>query len=149
MALSMTKAAVNTWNLALACEASVYTIEAFNDGVSVFSVLDTGVADLGYIVGTDRGINPSTVRIKGGSTGRPASMVASSDYDFTASPGTVAWRMHHARTRLQRALLAPRKRITTPVATVRVECATPGEICISDELSLLLEEWGLPAGASS
>lgn len=65
------------------------------------------------------------------------------------SPGTVAWRMHHARIRLQRALLAPRKRITTPVATVRVSCATPEEILISDELSLLLEEWGLPAGAPS
>jgi len=55
----------------------------------------------------------------------------------SCSPGTVAWRIHHARLKLQRALLTPRRRIPTP-APMR----TPA---ISEELSLLLEEWGLPA----
>jgi RNA polymerase sigma factor (sigma-70 family) len=53
------------------------------------------------------------------------------------SPGTIAWRIHHARLRLQRALLLPRSRILTPVP--------PRFEAISDELQVLLEEWGLPA----
>jgi RNA polymerase sigma-70 factor (ECF subfamily) len=44
------------------------------------------------------------------------------------SPGTIAWRIHHARGKLQRALLVPRRRRTT-----------------SPELNLLLEQCGLPA----
>ncbi len=44
------------------------------------------------------------------------------------SPGTVAWRIHQARGKLQRALLTPRKRTTT-----------------SPELQSLLEQCGLPA----
>jgi RNA polymerase sigma-70 factor (ECF subfamily) len=44
------------------------------------------------------------------------------------SPGTVAWRIHQARGKLQRALLTPRKRTTT-----------------SPELRSLLEQCGLPA----
>ena len=53
------------------------------------------------------------------------------------SPGTIAWRIHHARQRLQRALLLPRARIPTP--------APSQPETISDELQGLLEEWGLPA----
>lgn len=53
------------------------------------------------------------------------------------SPGTIAWRIHHARVRLQRALLQPRPRISTPVLE--------RQTVISDELQLLLDAWGLPA----
>jgi hypothetical protein len=89
MGLSMTKAAANTWNLAVQSGASTYTIQAFNNGLSVFSVVGASATGLGYIVETAKGVTPTTM--KGAGTGKPASVVASADYDFTASSGGVQW----------------------------------------------------------
>jgi len=79
----------NTWNLAVQSDSSIYTVEAFNNSSSVFSVVDTGTTDLGYVVETTKGVHP--VGFKGSSTGKPASIVASADYDFTAHPDGVQW----------------------------------------------------------
>jgi len=87
MGLSMTKAAVNTWDLAVQSDASIYTIKAFNNHLLMFSVLDTGITSLGYIVETAKGVHP--VGFSGASTGKPASVIVSSDYDYT--PDSVRW----------------------------------------------------------
>jgi RNA polymerase sigma-70 factor (ECF subfamily) len=63
-------------------------------------------------------------------------------------PGTIAWRIHHAKARLEKALRSARPIRPTPTL-VRARTPTPREIRISDELSLLLEEWKLPAVAQS
>jgi len=68
-------------------------------------------------------------------------------------PGTIAWRIHKARSRLQRALLSPRRPITTPSSVqiparlVEGQPAAPPRL--SPELDMLLQEWGLPAGLPS
>jgi hypothetical protein len=85
----MTKAAINTWDLAVESEATIFTIEAFNNSSSVFSVVDTGTTGLGYVVESAKGVYP--VGYNGASSGKPASVVVSSDYDFTASPDGVQW----------------------------------------------------------
>ena len=89
MAISMTKAAVNTWNLAVQSDASICSVKAFNNGSSVFSGVDIGTTGLGYVVESAKGVYP--VGFKGGASSKPASVVVSSDYDFTDSPNGVQW----------------------------------------------------------
>jgi len=79
----------NTWNLGVASNHPLYTVEAYNNETSVFSVEGVAAADLGYIVESAKGVHP--VGFKGGSTGKPAGIVASADYDFTAHPDGVQW----------------------------------------------------------
>jgi hypothetical protein len=89
MGLSMTKAATNTWNLAVQSDASICSVKAFNNGSPVFSGVDIGTTGLGYVVESAKGVHP--VGFQGGSTGKPASVVVSSGYDFTDSPVAVQW----------------------------------------------------------
>ncbi len=89
MRISMTKAAANNWNLAVASAAGTSTIKAFNNGSQVYSRIVAGTTGLGYIVETPKGVYPTG--FKGSTTGKPASVVASADYDFTASPNGVRW----------------------------------------------------------
>jgi len=87
MGLSMTKAAVNTWNLAVQSDASICSVKAFNNGSPVFSGVDNGTTGLGYIVETAKGVYP--VGFKGSTSGKPASVIVRSGYDFT--PDSVRW----------------------------------------------------------
>ncbi len=87
--LSMSKAAANNWSLAVRSRATTYTVKAFNNGSQVFSGTDNGASGLGSIVETAKGVYP--VGYKGTASGKPASVIVTSDYDFTASPSGVRW----------------------------------------------------------
>jgi RNA polymerase sigma-70 factor, ECF subfamily len=61
--------------------------------------------------------------------------------------GTIAWRIHKARTILQRALLSPRRRLT-PNLSAQLSIPQDAQFLVpelSPELDLLLQEWKLPA----
>ncbi len=100
MSISQTKSAAATWNLAVSCAAVNYSIKAYNNGSQVYSGVDTWTDALGYIVETAKGVYP--VGFKGTTAGKPASVVAAAEYDFTVAPNGVRWTWAgHSVTNLQ------------------------------------------------
>lgn len=94
MSPRMTKAAANTWDLAIQSDTTIYTIKAFNNGSPVFSVVETGTTGLGYIVETAKRVGVYPVGFKGGASSKPGGIVASSDYNFTSSGVQWSWPAH-------------------------------------------------------
>ncbi len=87
-ALSMTKAATNTWNVGALPSTILCNVSAYYNNASVFSVAGISVSSLGFIEATAKGVYP--VGFKGGASSLPPQKLVST-MDCSAAPNGVLW----------------------------------------------------------